>query len=261
VACKCISLTMFTSVVMLFLCLTNLHRYFPLEHFFMTMVPENAGASGNFFAGTLAGCGNALILNPISAVKYKTWSRDVNRGMLNEIVSMFRQGGLRPFLNGLQPTILRDVSFGGVYTYLRLELQWAGVPPDYQWVSNMMAAGIATVVSGPFNLARNEQYAVRSFQKAPTIAQVLAGFIKEVKEIPSTFEKCHHIQSRLRIGYGTLRVAVGMAFGHHVYDTAMLQYESHKAEFHVLEERLHLIPAREGAIRRVEGDGESGNPS
>jgi hypothetical protein len=227
----------------------------------MTMVPENSGASGNFFAGTLAGCGNALLLNPISAVKYKTWGRDVNRGMLNEIVSMFRQGGLRPFLNGLQPTILRDVTFGGVYTYLRLELQWAGVPPDYQWVSNMMAAGIAAVVSGPFNLARNEQYAVRSFQKAPTIAQVLVGFIKEVKEAPSIFQKCHHIQSRLRIGYGTLRVAIGMSFGHHVYDTAMLQYELHKAEFNILDERLTQITSRKEAVRRVEGDEGSGNPS
>lgn len=236
--------------------LLPLCRYYPLEHFFITFVPKDLGASANFLAGTAAGMSNALILNPISAVKYKTWGREVNRGMWTEVCSMFRQGGVRPFLNGLTPTLLRDVLFGGVYTYLRLEMQFYGLPPEYQWAANMAAAAIATVVSGPFNLARNEQYSTRSVAKAPTIMEVFLGLIKEVHQLPTTYEKCHHLQTRLRIGYGTMRVAVGMAFGHSVYDTCMLQYESHKADFHALEERLHLIPARRETLLRVEGSGQ-----
>jgi hypothetical protein len=32
---------------------------------------------------------------------------------------MWRDGGLRPFLKGTSPTILRDLTFGGVYSLLR----------------------------------------------------------------------------------------------------------------------------------------------
>ena len=202
-------------------------------------------------AGTAAGMCNGMILNPISAVKYKTWGRQVNRGMWNEVCSMFQQGGMRPFVNGFAPTILRDVAFGGVYTFLRLEAQYQGLPSEYQWTGNMVSAAIAAVVSGPFNLARNEQYATRSGAKAPTIAKVLLALLQEVKQLPTIYEKWHLLQSRLRIGYGTIRVAIGMAFGHHVYDVAMLNYQSHKTEFHEMEERRYLSPTQRDPILGV----------
>lgn len=211
-------------------------------------------------AGTAAGMCNGLLLNPISAVKYKTWGRDVNRGMWNEVCSMFQQGGMRPFVNGLAPTILRDVAFGGVYTFLRLEAQSQGLPLHYQWIGNMVSAAIAAVISGPFNLARNEQYATRSGAKAPTIANVLLALLQEVKQLPTTYDRWHLLQSRLRIGYGTIRVAIGMAFGHYVYDTAMfLYYPSHKTEFHDIEERLQLPPTRQDSFLGVPRRGPETN--
>jgi hypothetical protein len=70
------------------------HSYFPLERVFMSLVPDGDHAM-IFLAGTAAGAMNAIILNPLSALKYKTWGREVNRGMPTEALDMWRKAGLR----------------------------------------------------------------------------------------------------------------------------------------------------------------------
>lgn len=212
--------------------------YYPLENFFCSILLSSHSDSGdsatinlhpafaNFLAGTLAGSANALIVNPITAVKYKSWAREVNRGMLKESMEMFRKGGLRPFGNGLVPTVLRDLFFGGTYTFLRLELQYLlQLTPDQQWGANMAAAAMATVVSAPFNLVRNVQYATRSREKADSISKILQDFVREARGHKTGWQRARYIQNRLRIGWGTVRVAIGMAFGHLVYDNLMGLYE------------------------------------
>ena len=184
----------------------------------MKLVPADGSKIDNFLAGLVAGGLNALILNPISALKYKTWGREVNRGMVTEAINMWQKAGHRPFFNGFLPTLLRDVAFGGCYTFLRHE--W-NISPDRQWIGNMAAAAVATVVSGPFNLARNVQYGTKSKHAAPTIPQVMAQLRLELTQRDSPLEKWHHLQNRLRIGWGTARVAVGMSFGNYVYDRCM----------------------------------------
>lgn len=197
--------------------------YFPLEHFCLSLAIPDDGKSHPlyvFLAGTSAGAMNAIILNPLSAVKYKTWGRVINRGMWVEASEMFHKGGLRPFFNGLKPTLFRDIAFGGCYTYLRYAIN-GPLPDHHQWLGNMISAGIATMVSGPFNLARNEQYATRSKKVAPTIPQVFSALLQQVAEQDTLSGKLIFLQNRLRIGWGTARVAVGMAFGHYVYDKCM----------------------------------------
>lgn len=210
--------------------------YYPLEQFFLAsiappptlLLTEGTGnvALYNFLAGTAAGSCNALIVNPISAVKYKTWGRDSPRSFWTEAAEMLRKGGLRPFYNGMIPTVLRDLVFGGCYTLIRFELQYRFQlsNDDYQWAANMVAAALATIVSGPFNLARNVQYATRSRNVADPVMEVFGNFRCEIKERSTLTAKFKHIQSRLRIGWGTARVAVGMSFGHFVYDRLHSMY-------------------------------------
>jgi hypothetical protein len=152
--------------------------------------------------------------------------------MLTEAVDMWHKAGIRPFFNGLQPTLLRDVVFGGCYTYLRYKLRLHHDDDDdeqsrrrHHTLSNVMAAAVATIASGPFNLVRNVQYATRSKKIAPTIMQVLKKLMYDVSEKETFGEKWHHVQSRLRIGWGTARVAVGMAFGQLLYDQCMGVYQ------------------------------------
>jgi hypothetical protein len=217
--------------------------YYPLEQFFIaSMVPETPSlllseGTGNFalynlLAGTAAGSANALLVNPISAVKYKTWGRDTPRSFFSEAADMLKKGGARPFVNGLIPTVLRDLVFGGCYTFIRFEFQYHFQlsNSDYQWAANFVAAAMATIVSGPFNLARNVQYATRSRHVADPVKDVFFNFCKEVLERPTGFEKCKHIQNRLRIGWGTARVAIGMSFGHYVYDKLHEIHYNHEDE-------------------------------
>eukprot|EP00980_Cylindrotheca_fusiformis_P008593 scaffold1828_cov98-Cylindrotheca_fusiformis.AAC.2 len=215
--------------------------YYPLEQFFLAIcsTPDlvQTGGSGNvalhnFLAGTAAGSCNAMIVNPISAVKYKTWGRDAPRSFWIEAAEMLRKGGLRPFFNGMIPTVLRDLVFGGCYTLIRFELQYRFQLSnnDYQWAANMLAAALATIASGPFNLARNVQYATRSRNVADPIREVFVNFRSEIKERPTMLAKCKHIQNRLRIGWGTARVAVGMSFGHFVYDRLHSMYYQMEVE-------------------------------
>lgn len=213
--------------------------YFPLEQFFMTHVmilPPNYHDNlkdnsriRNLFAGTAAGAVNAMILNPLSAIKYKTWSRvgtssgagnyTNNRGMLTEAMSMMQKGGHVVFLKGMQSTLLRDITFGGCYTFFRLQLQYEyHVPPEHQWIANLCAAAMATIVSGPFNLARNVQYATKSEHVAPTTIQVFQQLKLEIQQYSTIQQKLLHLQNRLRIGWGTARVAMGISFGHAIYD-------------------------------------------
>lgn len=195
--------------------------YFPTEHFFLRCIsPEESKPKYNLLAGTAAGAVNALLLNPLTAVKYKTWGRVENHGMLREAYGMMtKSGSLRPFFNGLAPTLWRDVVFGGCYTWLRLQLQWwFDLKSNEQWKANFVAAGLATVVSGPFNYVRNVQYATSSRDRAPSISQVLKELFYDVRQETHISQKLNLLQNRLRIGWGTARVAMGMAFAHSVYD-------------------------------------------
>lgn len=198
--------------------------YFPVEHFFLRSINVDYKTESdpklNFLAGTAAGALNAVLLNPIAAVKYKTWGREVNRGMLSEVFGMLQKAGsLRPFYNGLQPTVTRDVVFGGTYTWLRLQIQvWWALSPNQHWVGNFVAAGLATVMSGPFNYVRTIQFATRSHETAASTVFILRDLAQQTAAQHSSIEKLRFFQNKLRIGWGTARVAMGMTFAHAVYD-------------------------------------------
>lgn len=187
-----------------------------------TMNDENH-AFENFLAGTTAGALNAMILNPLSAIKYKTWGRSRNRGMIYEIYSMLRKsnGSIVPFINGTRSTLLRDVTFGGAYTLLRLQIpKILRLPEDneQQWIANLIAASLATVLSGPFNYARNLQYATKSSDAPQTTLQLLRAVAIEANQRKTYSKRLHYIAFKFRIGWGTARVATGITFGHYIYD-------------------------------------------
>jgi hypothetical protein len=196
--------------------------YFPCEHFFLHLL--NASEShpvSNFIAGTLSGGSLALIMNPLTTIRYKTWGRSTNQGVFHEAHHMLVQSGysLRPFLNGLNATVCRDAAFGACYTTIRLQLQWVyDLEAHNQFKGNFVAAGLATVVSSPWNYCRTIQYATRSKERQPTIRQVFAELAKEVKHEKGALAQLRLLQNRLRIGWGTLRVALGLSFAHSVYD-------------------------------------------
>ena len=113
----------------------------------------------------------------------------------------------------------RDVVFGGTYTWLRLQIQvWWSLSANQHWMGNFVAAGMATVMSGPFNYVRNIQFATRSHETAASTVVILRDLAQQAAAQHGSIEKLRLLQNKLRIGWGTARVAMGMTFAHAVYD-------------------------------------------
>ena len=163
----------------------------------------------------------ALVLNPLSAIKYRTWGKERDRNMMQEAAHMWKRAGFKPFFHGCLPTICRDVVFGGVYTFARYNLRDAAWTGDEQWACNMASAALATVASGPFNLARNVQFATSASAERPSISKVLSNLWRKTWRRKGILKRLGYLQNRLRIGWGTARVAAGMALGQQVYDTLL----------------------------------------
>ena len=125
--------------------------------------------------------------------------------MLYEVGRILRKSNsIRPFFNGLAPTLARDVAFGGCYTFMRLQLQyWFDLEHKQQWVGNFCAAALATVISGPFNYVRNIQFSTKSSTTADGMLWILRDLGVAIIQQKGALAKLRFLQQRLRIGWGT----------------------------------------------------------
>ena len=117
---------------------------------------------------------------------------------------------------------MRDAVFGVTYELLRTECRRSALDPSQQsskLLCNTAAGAAATILSGPFNYARNMQYALPVGDKAPSTLVVVRQLWVEAAQEPSALARLRFLQIRLRIGWGSLRVAVGMALGQALFDT------------------------------------------
>lgn len=181
-------------------------------------------AAAQFGVGTAAGVGYALTNNWASAIKYNMWGEEHTSTFVGKAREMWRKGGAKPFMRGTQATIFRDLKYGGVYELVR---QWcranfAEALPDtnkdmLNFAADMIAAGPASVISGPMNFVRNVQYREALAETPPGIVDVCKRVAAESKEL-SAREKVGFFARRLKFGPGTARVMVGMAAGQFVFD-------------------------------------------
>ncbi|CEM32710.1 unnamed protein product [Vitrella brassicaformis CCMP3155] len=103
--------------------------YFPLESLFKPVVEEllrsqdddrPLGACAYFLAGNAAGVTNALLLHPLATVKYACWGQPAEGGRFWPVVRhIYSEGGVRPFLRGALATVMRDLTFGGLFAAIR----------------------------------------------------------------------------------------------------------------------------------------------
>ena len=198
--------------------------YFPLEDLSRQAIVEGApsvrGPAVDALAGQSAGIATGLLLHPLAFVKYQTWGND-ERSLWRTTAKLLRSSpGAFIFLRGLPSTLLRDMIFGGVFATGR---RWFTVSdPALKFLSNAAAASAATVLSSPFNYVRAMQFAEGGKNPTPpSIRQLLARLSGEVRDLGSAGDlrpQLLHLQSRLQIGWGTLRVTLGMSLSAAMYD-------------------------------------------
>lgn len=201
--------------------------YFPLEQLAIGPARHVLGldSTAELAAGMAAGACNGVLLNPLSAIKYNLWGTDERaRSFITTASSMWRKGGLRPLMNGMGATISRDLVFGAVYAPLRhglyrLHAASAAEGSPSTFASNMVAAGLATVLSSPLNFVRNVQYATRPSAHQSSAFAILSSLWRDARAQRDGANALTLVQERLRIGWGTMRVAVGMGLSAQLYDT------------------------------------------
>jgi hypothetical protein len=168
-------------------------------------------------SGQMAGGANALILSPLTYVKFQTWGLpESQRSFHRTALKVVREAGPSAFSRGLPATVIRDCIFGGLFGWTRTKLRRAGTSGKdspsagivHRFVSDAAAAGVATVVSAPFNFARNLQFAQPIADRPMSTADALRALWRE-----------EHMVRRLNLGWGTLRVAAGMALTACFFDT------------------------------------------
>ena len=187
----------------------------------------------SFITGTLAGFVNGIVLNPIAAVKYAAWGSDTSKGLQGFAKSLWKKGGIRPFINGIVPTVCRDMVFGGAYATLRFmfarelgRMLNSGNYPNYAEnhgntiapISQFTAAAIATTLSSPINYWRNMQFDTRVGSKPVSLRRCMSELRRSMVEEPNFRNRIRQIGLKLRVGWGTIRVATGMAVGQSMYD-------------------------------------------
>eukprot|EP01084_Bolivina_argentea_P276808 472399_1 len=201
--------------------------YFPFEHFAYSISSNTlqlGPTASSITAGTFAGAMNALLLNPIAAVKYTSWNNKQNISYINQLYVMYNKGGKQQFIKGMYATMTRDIIFGSIFAYLRHSRRKQRLFNDNISYKNNLwidasSAFVATMLSSPFNFVRNIQYATEHNQThIPSMMCVLRNFYLDGLKENSVMNRMKYWLFRLRIGWGTARVAVGMSFTSFCYE-------------------------------------------
>jgi hypothetical protein len=193
-------------------------------------VAHPAATSGqrSTFVGFAAGTMNGILLNPLQLVKFRMWSIGDHATFGSSFRELARVGGPSVFVRGMGISIARDVCFGVAYESLRRDRR--DEPVLHRLASDCAAGMAASVFSSPFNFARNLIYGAPP-SGCPLSTMTLCSYlIKETMSLTTARTRLAHINSRLNVGWGTLRVGVGMASGQLLFryvQDSMLAREHH----------------------------------
>ncbi|KAF4657608.1 hypothetical protein FOL46_007354 [Perkinsus olseni] len=205
--------------------------YFPMEELFLSS-PLVEQAGGAWLAGTLAGLANGIFTTPFNAVKFSIWRTSQQQysnpvTAINVLKDIQGREGLRGLFRGCVPTVYRDVTF--CLTYATMRHVHSNDPQAGGFLGNMASAIVATALSSPFNWVRLQEYSHPEVSRRTSqwlrILLQSEGLIGPGPSLGDGFlasskELCRRLGSllrTLRIGWGSVRVGLGMGFGSQVY--------------------------------------------
>lgn len=196
--------------------------YFPLEDMF------RRGVSGNYaLDGLLVGMVGGLITTPFNSIKYEMWSSNPDTARISRTaIELYNRGGVMRLMRGAVPTLYRDMMFGITFSYLRHR-------GDNGFVNNVIAASLATVVSSPFNYARLKVYGadmrpdraamIPSQSPRSSTFKILTQLRTDTIQYggDSLISRSKYLVRSLNIGWGALRVGLGMGLSSQIYRSCM----------------------------------------
>lgn len=187
--------------------------YFPLTDLYkdnLSFIKNESYKS--LTTSTLTGTTTAILLNPINVVKTHNWNQDTSIGLFKLGKQIYTNHGTLAFTRSLYYTILRDITFGTIYSQCNMKYN-----PNKRIAEDILFAGLATSLSSPINYIRHQILFAPLDQKAPTFTLIKNDLIKEVNEQKNNKAK-YIITKKFCIGWGTLRVALGMGVSRQCYE-------------------------------------------
>jgi hypothetical protein len=169
-----------------------------------------------------------LPLAPISAIKYRMWGS--HHGYIDTSIKMYHHGGMVPFFQGIVPTLWRDCCWASAFVFTKhhgVELvrsfdfgegsYAALIKSSCEFSAVTMAGMIATAASSPFNYVRNLVYSSHHSKKIPGVWKSIGILFCEART-QREMSYFGFLQHRLNVGFGTARVAIGMAVSNKIYE-------------------------------------------
>jgi hypothetical protein len=194
--------------------------YFPLEDIFRRNVSSSYAVDG-----LLVGLVGGIFTTPFNAVKYAMWSgtsgnkvenfakKSMSPKMVDTTMSLIREGGVSRLMRGVVPTLYRDVTFGLTFSVLRHE-------GDNGFANNVLAAFVATAISSPFNYARMKIYSPETVGQPPSTHDILKDLWQNtIRDQRGVLGSIYQIFRKFNIGWGALRVGLGMGIGSQIYNS------------------------------------------
>jgi len=191
--------------------------YFPLEDFCTGRLGSHV------LGGQAAGILNGVLLNPLSLIKYQCWgAQEERRSFMSTARQLYTEAGPQVFCRGLLVTVLRDGIFGFCFALRRSFPSTGEHRSDF--AAGVLCAGAGTALSSPFNYLRNIIYAAKPEARLESprskynfVVEALTELLQGARGEGSFLARLLYLQQRFRLGWGTLRVGVGMAMADHVY--------------------------------------------
>lgn len=178
-----------------------------------TLYPTTSKPLSEFIAGNLAGSTVAIITNPLSAIKYRGW--DKRTPIIMTATIMYKKGGMKSFFKGTTPRICRDMIFSSGYIMTHYYGKEKFGNGKLLFMLDNVSAMVATTLSSPYNYVMNRKYAVKPHNSYPSTYQIFKELYHLTKQ---ESQQVLYLVRRFQIGFGNIRVALGMTISHRIYE-------------------------------------------
>lgn len=182
-----------------------------------------------FLVGLIAGSIVGFSLNGLQFVKYRAWTEG-SGSFISVTRKLHREAGFRIFLRGVNVSILRDAIFGLTYELLRGKRNRDDPTQNYashHFLRDASAASVACWMSSPINYCRNIMYGVPPRSCPLGVTPLLHNlFVESMKGGDTWVRRYNIMNSRLNLGWATLRVGIGVAVGQNLFEFYKAQFGS-----------------------------------
>jgi hypothetical protein len=189
--------------------------YFPMEQYFRGSLAGSKG-SVDALAGIFSGAATGFLTSPINAAKFSQWREARGRSAVDSARAVYESGGLRALMRAAPVTVSRDLTFGMCFSFLRHRGE-SGL------AENIGAASVATVISSPLNYVRMRQYSAPG--GPPSAVAILRELGRQASAIPTIPERLAFMATACNMGWGALRVGLGIGITGELYDVCTRNYD------------------------------------